>query len=200
METAVCHRRAEVAAADADVDHGADPLAGVTGPLAAAHPLGERAHPVEDLVHIGDDVAGVTVVVEHVDDRAARGAERCVQYGAVLGRIDLLAGEHRVAAPLDIGGRGDLDQTLQRVAGDALLGEVDAQIARRTGERRRSLRVVGEQLAQVRRGRVLEVGEQRGPRRGDGDVHVGDPIGRARGADSGSMLPVRRGTAWCRSA
>ena len=48
----VGHRRAEVGAADADVDHGADPLAGVPGPLPAAHPVGELAHPVEHLVHV----------------------------------------------------------------------------------------------------------------------------------------------------
>ncbi len=48
----VSHHRAEVRAADADVDDVADRLAGVAGPLARADPLGEVAHPVERLVHL----------------------------------------------------------------------------------------------------------------------------------------------------
>ena len=50
-------------------------------------------HPVEHLVHLGDDV-------DAVDDerRALRHAQRDVQHGAVLGDVDLLAREHRVDA------------------------------------------------------------------------------------------------------
>src|ERR1700759_5419636 len=50
------HHRPEVRAADADVDDGADPLAGGAGPLAAAQPIGEIAHGAEYFVHIGDHV------------------------------------------------------------------------------------------------------------------------------------------------
>ena len=52
----VGHHRAEVGAADADVDDVADRLAGVAGPRAAADALGEVGHPVEHLVDLGDDV------------------------------------------------------------------------------------------------------------------------------------------------
>ena len=45
VEGAVGHRRAEVGAADADVDHGADPLAGRARPRRRRAPVGERAHP-----------------------------------------------------------------------------------------------------------------------------------------------------------
>ena len=63
----VGHHRAEVGAADADVDDVADRLAGVARPLARAHPLGEGGHPVEHLVHLLDDVDAVD------DQRALRG-------------------------------------------------------------------------------------------------------------------------------
>ena len=58
-----------------------------------ADPLGEGGHPVEHLVDLLDDVDAVD------DQRAlARHPQRDVQDGAVLGDVDLLAGEHRVAA------------------------------------------------------------------------------------------------------
>ena len=104
----VRHHRPEVRAADADVDHVADRLAGVALPLAAAHPVGERGHPVEDLVHLLDDVDAVD------DQRAlARHPQRDVQHRAVLGDVDVLAAEHRLAA----------------LGEPALLGERDEQRA-----------------------------------------------------------------------
>ena len=52
------------------------------GPLARAHALGERRHPVEHLVDVGDDVAGrrrrATLALRH--------PQRDVEDGAVLGR------------------------------------------------------------------------------------------------------------------
>ena len=87
----VRHHRAEVGAADADVDHVADALAGVAAPRAVAHPVGERGHAVEHVVHAGHHVDAV-----HHDRLASRGAQRHVQHGAVLGGVDPLAAEHRV--------------------------------------------------------------------------------------------------------
>ena len=69
----VHHHRAEVRAADADVDDGLDALAGRAGPLAGAQPVGEVAHRVEHLVHVGDDV----LAVDHQLGAAAAGAARC---------------------------------------------------------------------------------------------------------------------------
>ena len=55
----VHHHRAQVRAADADVDDGLDALAGRPRPLAAAQPVGEVAHPVQHRVHVLDDVLAV---------------------------------------------------------------------------------------------------------------------------------------------
>ena len=53
----------------------------------------EARHPVEHLVDLLDDVVAVD------DQRAlARHPQRDVQHGAVLGDVDVLAAEHRVAA------------------------------------------------------------------------------------------------------
>ena len=74
-------------------------------PLAGADGVGEGAHPVEHLVHLGDDV-------DPVDDEraAARHPQRHVQHRAVLGDVDPLAGEHRVAPLGDTGLLGQRDE------------------------------------------------------------------------------------------
>ena len=92
----VHHHRAQIRAADADVDDGLDALTGRAGPLAAAQPVGEVAHPVQHLVHVGDDVLAVDGQLG-----AARQPQRGVQHGAVLRGVDVHAGEHRVAVLLE---------------------------------------------------------------------------------------------------
>ena len=65
----------------------------VTSPFARPDPLRERPHPVEHLVDVADDVAAVD------DERAvARKTQGDVEGGAILGRVDVLAPEHRVAS------------------------------------------------------------------------------------------------------
>ncbi len=65
----------------------------MTSPFTGPHPLRERLHPFEHLVDVADDVTAVD------DERAiAREAQGDVEGGAILGRIDVLAAEHRVAS------------------------------------------------------------------------------------------------------
>ena len=55
--------------------------------------LGERAHAVEHLVDVAHDVATVD------DERAVAGkTQGDVERRAILGRVDVLAAEHRVAS------------------------------------------------------------------------------------------------------
>ena len=91
LERLVGHHRAEVRAADADVDDVADGLAGVALPLAGADAVGEGGHLVEHRVDVGDDVFSVD------EDALAFGrAQRDVQDGAVFGDVDLVAAKHGV--------------------------------------------------------------------------------------------------------
>ena len=95
LERFIGHDRAEIGAADADVDDVADALAGVSLPCSAANLVGEGGHLVEHSVHAGDYIFAVDL------DRFAFGrAERDVQDGAVFGDVDLVAAEHRVDALL----------------------------------------------------------------------------------------------------
>ncbi len=52
LQRLVGHHRTEVGAADADVDDGADPLAGDAGPRAGADPVGEVVDPAQHLVDV----------------------------------------------------------------------------------------------------------------------------------------------------
>ena len=91
-------------------------LAARAAPVAAADLLGERRHPVEHLVDRADDV-----LAGHLDALAARGAQRDVQHGPVLGDVDRLAREHRVDPLAKPGLLGQREQQVERLARDPLL-------------------------------------------------------------------------------
>jgi hypothetical protein len=75
-------------------------------------------------VHVGDDVLTVD------GQRGTARVTQCgVQHGAVLGRVDVHAGEHRVAVLLQAGGAGQIHQQRQGLAGDAVLAVVDVEIS-----------------------------------------------------------------------
>ena len=111
------HRRAEVGTADADVDD-----VGVA--LVGTDPLGERRHRVEHGVDVGDDV----LPVDH-QPGIGRQTQRRVEHGAILGDVDVIPGEHRIAPLDDAGGVRPTDQRTEQFVVDRLLREVDAEIA-----------------------------------------------------------------------
>jgi hypothetical protein len=140
------HQRAEVGAADADVDDVADLLAGMPAMPAAAHRIGETAHQPQYALYIGHDILAV-----HVNGMAGAVAQRGMQGGAPLGEIDLLAAEH---AP-DRGGQpglyGQGHQQLDGFIGDAVLGVIEQQVAELQREFAEARRVVPEHPAHVQR-------------------------------------------------
>ena len=121
----VGHDRAQVGATDADGHQMLDLLAGNALPLTGAHALGEGIHAVEDLVHVGDDVLAVD---DELALLACRAAQRGVQDGAVLGGVDVLAGEHGVAALLELHLAGKIAQQLDGLIGHKVLGQIEVQV------------------------------------------------------------------------
>ena len=136
------HRRAEVGSADADVDDVGDPLVG-------ANAVGERGHAIEHRVHLVDDVDAV-----ELDHRTGRCPQRRVQHGAMFGDVDRLTGEHRVAAALDAGRAGHVDEGGEHGVVDGVLRVVDAQIADLDHVPLGATRVAVEQLDERTRDRV----------------------------------------------
>ena len=72
-----------------------------------------------------------------------------MQNGTVLADVDVLAGEHRVAAPLDVPLLRQLDEQLQRLVGDAVLGVVEEEPGALGDQALAAVGVLGEDLAQV---------------------------------------------------
>src|SRR5699024_1696481 len=122
------------------------------------------------LVQLGVHV-GIHVLTVHVQRRGGTGgaAQSSVQHGAVLGDVDVSAGEHR----LDPAGQAHLVRELQEeldcAVGDEVLRQVDVQVTGPEGEPLRPVGVLGEPGAQVGGEGVL-VGVQAGAGAGAGGV------------------------------
>ena len=140
LECLVGHHRPEVGAADADVDDVANAFAGVALPGAAAHPVGEVRHLVEDGVDLGHHVFAID------DDRCPfRGAQGHVQDGAVLRDVDLFTPEHGVDPRSQAGFLCQLQEELEGFVGDAILRVIEEDAhslapssARRAGDHPRT--------------------------------------------------------------
>jgi hypothetical protein len=153
------HGRAEVGAADPEVHDVADAAPRVSLPVPAANPLGEGRHPVENGMDLRHHVLAV-----HPDRDVARGAQRHVQHGAVLGGIDPLAAEHRVDACAQADALGQLEQQPQGLVGDEVLCVVEVQPHRVERQAFGAPRVSGEEIAEMKLLDLAPVREKRPPR------------------------------------
>jgi hypothetical protein len=130
-------------------------------------PVGEITHLGEDRLHVADDV--LPVDMQHT----ARWHAQChVEDRPVLRRVDVVAGEHRVAMRGDVGGVGQIHEEAKRQVGHPLLGVVEDQVRRPRRHASRSLGVLLEQVAQVPRRGLLVVRGQRLPLRCRREVHA----------------------------
>ena len=138
----------------------ADALAGMTAPRAGTHPLGELRHRVQHLVHVRHDVMAIDQ-----DARIARRAQRHVQHRALLGDVDLVAAEHRIATLRHAALLRELQQQPHGLVGDAVLRIVEVQSGALCRQAFATARIIGEELPQVH---VLDLLVMRGkclPRR-----------------------------------
>jgi hypothetical protein len=144
-ESFVRHHRSEVGAPDTDVHDVSERLSGVALPLAGADSLRERSHALQGRVHLRDDV-------DPVDDQRApaRHPQGDVQDGAVLGRVDPIAPEHRLGALGEAGLLGELHEQVQRLVDHAILGVVEVEAGTLGHEALAPRRVVREEIAQMR--------------------------------------------------
>jgi hypothetical protein len=117
------HGRPQVGTADADVHHIGDGLARITLPLAGTHPVREGAHARQHLAHVGHHVMAVH---QHRPIRTI--AQGRMQYRPAFRQVDLLAGEHGIAQGFDAGFLGQLQQQLQGLGPDQVLGVIQQQI------------------------------------------------------------------------
>ena len=76
----------------------------------------------------------------------ARHPQRHVEHGAVLGHVDALAGEHRVAPLGDTCLLGERDEKPERLVGDAVLGVVEEEARRLAREPLGAAGIRGEEI------------------------------------------------------
>src|SRR5688572_5249706 len=99
LKRLVGHHWPEIGSTNTDIDHIADSLARVAFPCAAADPVGEVGHPIEDRVDLRYHVLTID------DDRSPSwSAERDVEGGPILRHVDFLSSKHLVDPPAQ-GGR-----------------------------------------------------------------------------------------------
>ena len=144
LQRLVGHQRPQVRAADAKVDHVADGLAGVAFPLSAAQAGRKRGHLVKHRQDTRHHVAAV-----HQHGMAGAVAKRGVQDRAVLGDVDLFAGEHPLDGVLQPRAFGQGHQLLHRFRGHAVLRVVQQQSAILNCHRGRTVGILAEKVPQM---------------------------------------------------
>ena len=136
VERAHRHLRAEVAAADADVD---DVASDAARPSARSRTVSAKA-----------SIASSTAWTSSLNGALpARRAQRGVQHRAAFGVVDRRAGEHRVAVRLDAAFARQVGEEAQRRRVDEVLRQVGEDLGRLERHRVEAARIAGERLAQV---------------------------------------------------
>ncbi|MNF82658.1 hypothetical protein D3C84_649690 [compost metagenome] len=96
-----------------------------------------------------------------------------MQHGAAFGHVDLVAVEHGVDGAAQIGLLGQIDEQLEGLLGDQVLGVVDQDVALiGEGELVETLGILGEQIFQPGLFVRCKVGFQRLPGLGLGWIDV----------------------------
>ena len=179
-ERFVRHDRTEVGATDPDVDDGLDRFPGGADPVAGPDSVRKRAHSAEYLVNGGHDILAV---FPHLGpDRSPQSG---MEHGAILGRVDPLAGDHRGEAVSETDFVCEGGEVVENRSRHAVLGQVDRQVGNRERHAIDSTRVVVEEPAKVEivegRGVALEgapgIGERgiHGPMFAGSDAKQPDP-------------------------
>ena len=143
-ERFVGHHRSKIGPADADVDDVANPLAGVSFPLAAANAITKCGHLVQHGVDFRNDV----LTIDH-HARVCGRAKGGVQYRAIFGQVNLFSGKHRVDPPAKVPRLCQLNQQRDRFSRDSILRVVQIELRRFDRHRLSATRIIGKQPTQM---------------------------------------------------
>ena len=150
----VGHGRAEVRAANTDIDDGLNLLTGVAGPGAVVQGGDEAFHAVEHFLDIGVHVLAID------GERGARRSTQCgMEDGAVLGGVEVLARKHLVAGRLDARRVGHVEERVTHSVVDEVLRQIDVPASGVERPVLRAVGICGEELTQIRARSCGELGE-----------------------------------------
>ncbi len=136
------HERAEIRAADTDVNHVGDRFAGVAFPASGDDRFREGFHLFQHRVHFRHHIFAIN------DDWRIATVTQChVQHGTVFGAVDLLTGEHGFDGVGKLSLFCQILQFRQRLFGNAVFGEIHQhQVIEGRGEFVETIGIVREQL------------------------------------------------------
>ena len=159
------HRRAEVRAADADIDDIGERVAPRAENRALAHGARESGDLGALRFHRRHHVPAVDT-----NRRAGKIAQGHVQGWAPLGGVDLLAGKQGFAPFFEPGGAGEVVQMAERGPGQAIFRIIIQQVVETDGKMIEPFRVFGEEIQGAMAGDLDAVGFQGG----EGGVAIHD--------------------------
>jgi hypothetical protein len=139
LQGRVGHHRAEIRAAQTDIDDVADAFAGVPQPLAAANLVGKSRHPIENHMYFRYNVYAV-----HKHALALGGTQGGMQHRVLFGHVDFVAVEHGLNACVQAAFLRQGQQKLQAFVGDAVLGVIEINAGRLGSKPCTALRISGE--------------------------------------------------------
>ncbi|KAI6752010.1 hypothetical protein HG531_006706 [Fusarium graminearum] len=120
------HDGAAIRTTDTNVDNGGELLAGVSLPLSTANLLRKLLHVLEDIVDAALCVHDINTLNLHVPTTNV--SQGSVVDGAVLGEVDLLASKHGIALLLDTSLLGELDEEVEGLIVEEVLGKVEEDL------------------------------------------------------------------------
>ena len=140
------HRRAEIGAADADIDHIGELGAAGRGDRSRAKPRGEGRHALQHVIDRRHDVFPV-----HMDGLVRTIAQGDMQHGAVFRRIDRRARKHGIALAGNVGRCGQQLQQLHRALADIAFRPVQKESVQLRRKMLKALGILRESRAHVPR-------------------------------------------------
>ena len=140
----------QIRTTNTNVDNGSQLLSSVSLPLSTSNLLRKLLHVVENIIDTTLSVHDINTFNLHIPTTNI--SESSVVNGAVLGKVDLFASKHGIALLLDASLLGELDEEIEGLICEEVLGEVEEDLGGHavggegSGEAVESLGVGGECL------------------------------------------------------
>ena len=138
------HFGAQVRAANANVDNIGHGLAAVAGPRAGADSFAKATHFGQHRIHLWHDVLAIDQ-----NGAVAAIAQRNMQHGAILSRIDLVAFKHGGDFLLHLLGPRQLQQKVHCLLRNAILGIIEQNIRKAQRKAFKARWVIGKKIAHL---------------------------------------------------
>lgn len=116
----------QIRTTNTNVDNGCELLAGISLPLSTSNLLRKLLHVLKNLIDTTLCVHDINTINLHIP--TANISQSSVVHGATLGEVDLLASKHGIALLLNASLLGELDEEIEGLICEEVLGEVEEDL------------------------------------------------------------------------